>query len=140
VTVGAPHSHVVVRSGPDEVILIRRVRRGREYFIVPGVVVELRETPGAAAARAAREELGIEVFAEELVYAQVFAGADHFFFMATAQSEPTGETRVPDHDDFELESELEGSYEITRLRTTQLLAYDVRPPELARRISRAVRA
>jgi len=135
VTSRAPHAHVVVQASPEEVVLIRRVRNGREYFVAPGVAVADGETPGVAAARAAREELGIEVVTGEMVHAQVFAGVDHFFFMATAQSEPPADQPAPDHDDFELDSELDGSYEIVRVRVKAILGHDVRPLALARQIS-----
>ncbi len=129
------HSHVVVRVRRDEVILIRRVRHGRVYYVAPGVAVAEGETPGAAALRTASDELGIEVVIEELLYAQAFAGVDHFFFAATAQTEIVDPAPIPDHDDFELDGELGGSYEIVRLRVREILAYDVRPWALARRIS-----
>lgn len=132
-----PHAHVVVRVSADEIILVRRVRQGRVYYIVPGVAVADGETPGVAATRAAREELGIDVEIEEMLYAQAFSGVDHFFFMATAQSDPADNGPSPDHDDFELDAELEGSHEIARLRIGALRAYDVRPWAIAQRVSRA---
>ena len=130
----APHAHVVVSVPLEDVVLIRRVRRGRVYYIAPGVAVVDGETPGGAAARAARDELGLAVTIEEMLYAQVFAGVDHFFFLATAAEEPGDAALVPNHDDFELDAELGGSYEIVRLPVRALLGYDVRPRALARRV------
>jgi 8-oxo-dGTP diphosphatase len=139
VTVLAAHAHVVVRTAADAVILIRRVRQGRVYYLVPGTEVLEGETPGAAAARVARNELGIEVSVDEMLYAQAFAGVDHFFFMATALSEllSDGVASGRDNDDWELERELGGSYEIVQLPRTLILAYDVRPWALARRVAGA---
>jgi ADP-ribose pyrophosphatase YjhB (NUDIX family) len=131
-----PHAHVVVRVPSEEIVLIRRVRDGRVYHVAPGVAVVTGETPGGAAARAAREELGLEVAIEEMLHAQVFAGVDHFFFLATAAAGPDDEALVPNHDDFELDTELGGSYEIVRLSVRTLLGYDVRPRELAQRLVR----
>jgi 8-oxo-dGTP diphosphatase len=121
------------------VILVRRVRQGRVYYIVPGTEVLAGETPGFAAARAAANELGIEVAIDEMLHAQTFAGVDHFFFIATTNADlPQGSAvPVPDHDDWELESELDGSYEIVQLQRKAILAHDVRPWALARRIARA---
>jgi 8-oxo-dGTP diphosphatase len=139
VTVGAAHAHVVVRTADDALILIRRVRQGRVYYVVPGTEVLAGETPGAAAGRAAVDSLGTDVQIEEMLYAQTFAGVDHFFFMAAASRDTAfdGAAPVPDHDDWELEGELEGTYEIVRLARTAILAYDFRPWPLARRIARA---
>ncbi len=60
-TLLAAHAHVVVRTPGGAVILVRRVRQGRVYYVVPGTEVLAGETPGAAAARAAADELGIVV-------------------------------------------------------------------------------
>jgi ADP-ribose pyrophosphatase YjhB (NUDIX family) len=135
----APHAHVVVRTAADEVILVRRVRNGRVYYLAPGVEVAADETPGGAAERVAREELGLEVEIEieEMLYAQVFAGVDHFFFLATTPSELVVEGIVADHDDLELEAESGGSHELARLPVRALLGYDVRPRALALRVVRA---
>jgi 8-oxo-dGTP diphosphatase len=139
VTLLAAHAHVVVRTPDDAVILVRRVRQGRVYYIVPGTEVLAGETPGAAAARAAANDLGLEVEIDEMLYAQTFAGVDHFFFIATTNAEPPQDSAVPrpDHDDWELEGELDGSYEIVQLQRKAILAHDVRPWALARRIARA---
>ena len=133
----AAHAHVVVRTPGDAVILVRRVRQGRVYYIVPGTEVLAGETPGVAAARAAATELGIEVAIEEMLHAQTFAGVDHFFFIATTNADLPQGRAIPDHDDWELESELDGSYEIVQLQRRTILAHDVRPWALARRIARA---
>lgn len=136
-TLLAAHAHIVVRTAADAVILLRRVRQGRVYYLVPGTEVLDGETPGAAAARVARDELCIEVNVDAMLYAQAFAGVDHFFFMATAQSELLSGRSASghDHDDWELERELGGSYEIVQLPRKTILAYDVRPRALARRVA-----
>jgi 8-oxo-dGTP diphosphatase len=132
----APHAHVVVRIPPNEILLIRRTRQGRVYHVAPGVPVLDGETPGAAAARAAQEELGLEVTVDRMLHAQAFSGVDHFFFMATAGAGVEGATLAHERDDFELDTELDGTYELVRLRATELLAYDVRPLELAQSVVR----
>jgi hypothetical protein len=101
------------------------------------VEVAEAETPGAAAGRAARTLLAVEAAVGEVLHAQVFAGVDHFFFAARALSEFDDSVELPEDDDFELDGELDGTFEIARLRATTLLAYDVRPWALARRVARA---
>jgi hypothetical protein len=124
----------------DDVLLIRRVRRGRVYYLAPGVAVGEIETPGVAAGRAARTLLGMETAVGHVLHAQVFAGVDHFFFAARALSEFDESVDLPESDDFELDGELEGTFEIARLPATTLLAYDVRPWALARSVARAAPA
>lgn len=134
-----PHANVVVRTAADDVVLIRRVRRGRVYYVVPGVPVAEGETPGAAAHRAAAEALGIDVVIGTMLYAQEFSGVDHFFFLATtsdAELRPGAALHLPDYGDFELQRAQAGSYEIVRLPRKVLLACDIRPVALARRLAR----
>ena len=133
-TPDAPHAHVVVRTAADEAILIRRVRHGRVYYMAPGDAVA--RAPGAAAERVAREGVGLAVEIEEMLYAQVFSGVDHFFFLASAASELSGERLAPDYNDLELDTESGGTYKLVRLPVRALLGYDVRPRALARRIVR----
>jgi hypothetical protein len=128
---------VVVWISPDDVLLIRRVRRGRVYYLAPGVAVSAAETPGVAAGRAAHTLLGMDAAVGKVLHAQVFAGVDHFFFAARGLSELDENVELPESDDFELDGELEGTFEIARLQATTLLAYDVRPWALARSVARA---
>ena len=132
----APHAHVVVSTAQEEVVLVRRVRNGRVYYLAPGVAVSEGETPGAAATRAARDELGIEVATQEMLHAEAFGGADHFFFSAKPLSGFGGDVNNHVHGDFELDAERDGSSEVAGLRISTLLAYDVRPWALALRLAR----
>jgi 8-oxo-dGTP diphosphatase len=132
-----PHAHVVVKVSPDEILMIRRVRDGRVYHVAPGTAILAGETPGVAAIRTAREELGIAVEVEEMIHAQAFAGVDHFFFVAHSHGPVEHAVLARPHDDFDLERELGGTFELVRLRTRLLLAYDVRPREIALRLGRS---
>ena len=134
----ATHSHVVARTLSDQVILIRRVRHGRVYYIAPGSEVQDGETPGAAAERVAAHHLGIEAVVERLLFAETFAGVDHFFFLASAPTELLPKTPPPQYlADSDFPGEFEGTYETVRLERDTILAYDVRPVGLARRVAGA---
>lgn len=135
-TLNAAHAHIVVRTAADCVLLIRRVRQGRVYYVAPGTMVLDGETPGAAAARVAGA-LGIEVEIEDMLHAEAFAGVDHFFFMGLTRSkQPLAEAPIiTGFDHWELQGELEGSFELVELPRRALGAYDVRPWSVARRAS-----
>ena len=68
------------------------------------------------------------------MYAQVFAGVDHFFFLAAAESDLDSELLSWTTTTSSSTRSSAGSYEITRLPLAALLGYDVRPWALARRL------
>ena len=118
-------------------MVIRRIRDGRVYYMLPGTEVGTGETPGAAAARAALDDLGVDVGVEETLYAQAFSGVDHFFFLAACETDVRPAGHAAEHDDFELAGEHAGStrsrscHAASCLRTTSPMA--ARPPNRARR-------
>jgi len=132
-----PHAHIVLRTAEDEIVVIRRVREGRVYYMPPGTEVADDETPGAAAARAALDDLGVVVEVEQTLYAQMFSGVDHFFFLALCHSDVRPARLAAEHDDLELAGEHAGSHGIVLVPRSELLAHDVRPWPLGRRIVRA---
>ena len=126
---------VIVEEG--RVALIERVRGGRRYFLFPGGGVEGDESPAEAAVREAREELGVEVALEGLLYAETFAGTELSYFGARIEGGTFGTGAWPDHDGRdELDRLRAGSYRAVWLPLAQLLGHDVRPPALARRLAR----
>ena len=123
----ATRGHAVVRLEGDRVLLIREVRSGRVNYLAPGVALRAGETPGRAAIRAAREQLGVSAGVTELLFADTEMGAEHFFFLADLESEydPSWDLAPPHQD---------GTTAIA-VRRSAIRAYPVRPVELARRLS-----
>ena len=68
-------AHALVRNEKDEILIIRRtmMKRGKENFEggkwdVPGGTVEESELPSAAAEREAKEEVGLDVAVEKIIF------------------------------------------------------------------------
>lgn len=113
-------AHVAVLVG-DEVFLQRRVERGRPVHRAPAAPVSGDETPGRAAERVAREQLGLDVRVLRVLHADTEHGAEHLFFLA----EPVADGARP--------TPTEG---VVPLRLAALLAYIVEPYALAAALTR----
>ena len=72
---------IIIRDGA--LALIERHRDGRPYYVFPGGGIEPGETPEAAAAREALEELGLVVTVGPCVAETIAAGDRQHFFLAT---------------------------------------------------------
>ena len=118
----APRAHAVLLDG-NSVALVRHVSGGSVWYEAPGVAVEPGETPGNAAARAARDVLGVDVAVGELVYADTEHGLEHYFFVVEAGRGTKAHMTSPDVD-------------VALVRRAALLAYRVEPRQLARLLSR----
>jgi ADP-ribose pyrophosphatase YjhB (NUDIX family) len=113
-------AHAVLADG-ETVVLVRHVDNGSVWYEAPGVSVRPDETPGLAAARAAAEQLGIEVEIGGLAYADTERGVEHYFFLAAPVA--GGSELLPTASD---------DGHLVALRRAALLAYRVEPPQLAR--------
>ena len=125
---------VIVQDG--RVALIKRVRDGTTYYIFPGGGVEDGETPAEAAVREAYEELGVHVRLSEHMRDEVFRGVRFHFFRAEIAGGEFGSGEWPDHaDETPAAREQGGTHEPMWVPLEDLTRLDVRPPELAERLS-----
>ena len=134
-----PRARVVIVSD-DRVVLVERLEHGRRYFLFPGTAVEPGEPSQAAAARAARGQLGLDVEVVGIAYEEEFAGAVHTYYYANVLGGAfgAGDAAIEAEGD-DLERSGGGSATPTWLPIRQLLAYDVRPVLLARRLDESAR-
>jgi ADP-ribose pyrophosphatase YjhB (NUDIX family) len=117
--------HVVVGLDDERVVLLREVHSGSVTYSAPGVRVAPGETPGHAAVRAAREQLGLDVEVTGLLFADCESGADHYFFLATPL--------VLSHRAWDQSASASGdAVSISALKRSALLGYPVRPIGIAR--------
>ncbi len=72
----------VILIQDDRIALIERHRSGKHYFVFPGGKIDPHESPQVAAAREAREELGLEVSIGQLAAEVWYQGTPQYYFLA----------------------------------------------------------
>lgn len=80
----------VVILSAGRVLLIHRLKHGQEYYIIPGGGVEPGETVEQAALREIREETGLEIELDGILWEYVNRGHPETYFLATRFSGSLG--------------------------------------------------
>jgi len=71
---------IIIQNG--KLLLMRRQKPGRDYYILPGGGVELDESFEEACMREVKEETGLDVLGLQLVYRYHFRGSEEVYFIA----------------------------------------------------------
>ncbi len=69
----------------DKIVLIRRLRQGHEYYVLPGGSIEPDETPVAACIREVAEETGLIVAAHTYLCTLNNQGRHEHYFLVEAE-------------------------------------------------------
>ncbi len=59
---------VVIKNEKDQILMVRQRHEGRDIWMIPGGGVELNETSSHAAAREVKEETGLEIVVERMIW------------------------------------------------------------------------
>lgn len=65
----------------NKVLLIRRIKDGREYFVFPGGGVKETETPEEAVVREIKEELGLKIRIDKFLFRIENKEREEFYFL-----------------------------------------------------------
>lgn len=80
----------------NKILLMRRMKNGREFFVFPGGGIRTKENLESAVKRAIREEFDIEIKIETFLFRLENKGRTEFYFLANRyEGEPkiSGEKR-----------------------------------------------
>ena len=140
-TTPEPPSARVVVVADGRAALIEWIQSGRRYFLFPGGEVRQGESPTVAAVREARAGLGLDVEIVGLAYEEIYAGAVQTYYYADVVAGELAAVPWPpelaDNEPVRLDDRSDAAI---WLPVRQLLAYDVRPYALARRLDQAAHA
>ncbi|MDK1024330.1 MAG: NUDIX hydrolase [Gammaproteobacteria bacterium] len=66
-----------------QILMVRHVQDGRDFWTLPGGGIEQGETPEVAVAREIREETGLELEAKELLFDYEYSQGKTFCYLMT---------------------------------------------------------
>ena len=122
------HSGRVIIVENAAVLLIKRVKSERTYYVFPGGKEEMDETPEMTAIREAYEELGVHVQLGNCCDIICFGEVQQYYFFATIVG---GELGTGQAEEF---TTGEGTYELEWLPVKELRHYPVIPMEVVDRL------
>ncbi len=122
------HSGRVIILKDNEVLLIKRVKNDRTYYVFPGGKAEVGETPEMTAMREAYEELGVQVKLDDCFETIRFGEIKQYYFFATIVG---GELGTGQAEEFITG---EGTYELEWLPVEELNKYPIIPTEIVNRL------
>ena len=122
------HSGRVIILENNTVLLIKRVKNDRTYYVFPGGKAEVGETPEMTAIREAYEELGVHVQLGNCFDIIRFGEVQQYYFFATIVG---GELGTGQAEEF---TTGEGTYELEWLPVKELGNYPVIPVEVVNRL------
>jgi 8-oxo-dGTP pyrophosphatase MutT (NUDIX family) len=124
VTLPRPKAGVIIIKN-DQIALVERQRSGKHYYVIPGGKLEPGETPEMAAAREAKEELGLEVKIGRLVAKIWNQGRYQYYFLAEETGGVFGQVSGPEMNS--LPGSLRGIYRPTWMPVSELPNLPVLP-------------
>ena len=122
------HSGRVILLKEHAVLLIKRVKNDRTYYVFPGGRAEQGETPEMTAMREAYEELGVQVKLDDCFETVCFSEVQQYYFLATIVG---GELGTGQAEEF---TTGEGTYELEWLPVEELNKYPIIPTEIVDRL------
>jgi 8-oxo-dGTP diphosphatase len=124
------HSGRVIILEDDRVLLIKRVKKEKVYYVFPGGRKEAGETPEMTAIREAYEELGVQVKLGTCFAEIHFNGVRQFYFLAFITG---GELGTGTAEEF---TTGEGTYELVWMKINELGTHPVIPVEVVEKLHR----
>jgi|GEM_PF-552168 ADP-ribose pyrophosphatase len=119
---------IVIKNG--KIALIKRVREGMVYYIVPGGQIEYSESTEEACIREIKEELGYDIIPKEMVVDVVFNDNHQYYFTCEIIGGEFGTGNGLEFDPNNNFPPERGTYEPVWIDINEFDNYDIRPIEM----------
>lgn len=119
---------ILIQEG--NIALIKRVKKGVEYYVFPGGGIEDGETAEQTAIREAEEELGLEVSIDRLIQIEEWHGTHHFYLVKSLG----GVFGTGTGAEFYKHAEEKGLYEPVWVGLEELHQIDLRPSSILHKL------
>jgi len=127
-------SRLIIEKDDDIVFIKRRkmVNGGiKEFYVLPGGIVDEGETPEQAAIREAKEELDVEIKIESFlteIYVEEVDKTERFYFVNIVKGTPKNGTGE-EFQNQDIKGKY-GTYEVVRLSKKEIGSYNILPIEI----------
>lgn len=120
----------IILTEQNKAVLIRRVKGGNEYYVIPGGGVEEGETPEVAVVREADEELGVQVSVQKRIHEVRLKLGDvdtlQVFFLCKHEGGEIGTGKGPEFS----KNDPQNVYEVVQVDKDQVGPLNIQPAEI----------
>jgi len=101
---------VAILAKDNKILLMRRIRNGKEFWVLPGGGVEKKEKVENAVIREVKEEASIKCKIIKLLYTHIYSDLDHkqFYYLCKYIS---GEPKLGEYNEFQTMKKENQTYE-----------------------------
>lgn len=115
----------------NKLILIKRIKKNKVYYVIPGGGVEPGENNQKAIIRECREELGVNIEVRGLLLKKKFKGQQEYFYICSIINGALG---TGDGPEYRPNSGYEGEHLVKLVNFQKLREIDLKPAEIKREL------
>lgn len=111
----------------NKIVLIKRIKTSGSYWVFPGGGVELGESNKEAMIRECKEELGVDIKVDKLLFKREFNNKVEYFYLCFIKSGVLGSGRGPE---YQLGTSYNGEYKVVTYPVKNIKKLNLKPIEI----------